>query len=184
MEAYSERKNAFEKTQFWTIENGFLIKKQEDKMDQIVELKNIKSIQLFYKPHRYRTYNYACRIVTENGLKLEILSTSYESFGDFKNQAETYNPFIQNIVSQTFKKNNRCKIFTGLTVKSFLIQYLLTFLILWAVTSLLSAFGSGGQMFRLLVMAFYLYYIIVGFKKNFPKEIYDGKIPEKVLPTL
>lgn len=182
MDKYTERKNAYLVEQTWTLSDNKMIKNQQGNSDTIIEYINIKSIQLYYRPSRFRTNNYICIIRLLNKKKVEILSTSYESFATFVDQKDNYTPFIKNMVHLVIKKNPTVRIFKGLTVSSFIGQYLLVFIIVLIVTSIISIIKTTEHWIRTGIMLFYLIYLIKGFKKNFPKTIYYGELPDTVLP--
>ena len=183
MLSYLVRRNAFSKEEEWLVSDTALIKVLEGVQVLNISFADIKSLRLYYNPLRYRTYNYECEVIISNTYKIKIQSTSYDSFATFTNQANSYHPFIKGLVALLTSKNKTAKVFTGFSKKKFIFTYAISLAIVILVVYILSHF-PGAKLIGLLMFAYFAFYIIVGFKKNWPKNIVDNNIPENVLPSL
>ncbi len=183
MISYSVKRNAFSSEEEWLATDSALIKAVDGAQVLKIPFMDIKSLRLYYNPLRYRTYNYECEIRMVTGHILKIQSTSYDSFATFNNQANSYNPFVKQLIANLSAANKLAKIFTGLPKKKFIITYVISLAIVVLVVYILSFF-PGAKLIRLLMFAYFAFYIVTGFRKNWPKDIVDNNIPDKVLPSL
>lgn len=180
---YKIKPNAFKPLNEWHLTPSSLINLENGFEKLAIPYSYIQSIRLSYNPLRYRTYNYECEIITYHQIKLKILSTSYHSFANFTNQASSYNPFVKELVKQTYEANPLCKVYSGLSKTKFIISYLFTFSVVILVSWMLLSFG-GALPAGLLMFGYFLFFLVVGFKKNCPKKIVNDQIPASVLPIL
>lgn len=180
---YRVKPNAFETAHTWMVTEEALIKEEKEAHITKIPYNYIKSIRLYFNPLKYRTYNYECEIMTTNNQKIKIQSTSYKSLATFDNQAETYNTFVKALITQVNDKNPSTQVFSGLNKSKFILSNLFTLLVVILVFLALSAF-AGPLPAGLIMFGYYLFYIIKGFKKNWPKAIDGVKIPSKVLPSI
>ena len=183
MISYFVKRNAFSPEEEWLLTDTALIKVVDGAQISNIPLNDITSLRLYYNPLRYRTDNYECELIISAGYKIKIQSTSYNSFATFDNQANSYNPFVKQMIANLSATNKLAKIFTGLSKKKFVITYVISLAIVVFVVYILSFF-PGAKLIRLLMFAYFAFYIIVGFRKNWPKDIVNNHIPEKVLPLL
>lgn len=183
MISYSVKRNAFSSEEEWLATDSALIKAVEGAQVLNIPLLDIKSLRLYYNPLRYRTHNYECEIRMVTGHILKIQSTSYHAFATFNNQANSYNPFVKQLIANLTSKNKLAKVFTGFSKNKFIITYLSTLAIVLLVVYILSFFPVA-KLIGLLMFAYFAFYLIVGFRKNWPKDIEDNNIPDNVLPSL
>ncbi len=183
MISYLVKRNAFSKEEEWMVTDTALIKVLEGAQVLNIPFADIKSLRLYYNPLRYRTYNYECEVIISSTYKIKIQSTSYDSFATFNNQANGYNPFVKVLVAHLTSKNKTAKVFTGLSKKKFIFTYAISLAIVILVVCILSYF-PGAKLIGLLMFAYFAFYVIIGLRKNWPKDIADNNIPDNVLPSL
>jgi len=61
----------------------------------LVKFTAIRAIQLRYFPGRVKTNQYEAKLDLNNGMKLRISSVSFQSFGDFRDQADQEGEDVQ-----------------------------------------------------------------------------------------
>ncbi len=177
---YSVKANAYDSVHNWFITEEILIREQNGIQNLKILFTDIKRLRVYYNPMRCMANNYECEILTVRNQKYKIRSSSFESFANFASQAETYVPFIRHLLATVINKNRNAEIIAGLSKKGFIISYATSFLIIVLMGILLEPIT--GALLAGLMMFGYVIYFIRGFKKNWPRNIVNNNIPDKVLP--
>lgn len=184
--SYTFKKSAITKVQHFELAEQGIVIRQEGNVDALIPYQFIQSIRLCYSPVRYRENNYSC-IIKYGSTTTKILSTSYDSMANFSNNADTYNPFVTQLVEKVKAINPSVKINTGQTPAMFYGSIIFTFLmiaLLFAVFTLLPVSGSFSIFIKLALVAYYLFYLFKSFKVNKPKQITDTTLPQDILPSI
>ncbi|RZK58649.1 MAG: hypothetical protein EOO91_07655 [Pedobacter sp.] len=188
MATYTFRKSVLTKPETYTVTDDGLDFTFDGISHATCPYQNIKSIRLIYFPTRLKTNNYICEITLNVpiDLKIKIPSISYVSFGEFKDEANSYSQFVKKLANQISRANPFCKFYAGKPMWKFMLENTLVLLFLAFLFWLLSAFSSaisGIVVLRILIVGLSLYYIVKAFTINLPKEFHPLAIPEKLLPS-
>lgn len=183
---YTFRKSVLENAKTYRLDANMLVVSAENSKSFSLPFDNIDSIRLYYSPHRFKTHNYNCRITHKGGILL-INSSSYDSFGEFSDNRYEYNKFVRALVAAVEAKNTNLQVYAGnmhSTYWFYVFITTVTVLGLAALFSILPIAGGFGFIIGLILVAFYLFYSLKMFIKNYPKQITADSIPEKVLPQI
>lgn len=184
--SYTFKKSAITKAQHLELAEQGIIIKQDGHVDVLIPYQAIQSIRLCYTPVRYRENNYSC-IIKYGSTITKILSTSYESMTNFSSHADTYNPFVTQLIEKTKAINSSVKINTGQTPVMFYGSIIFVFLmiaLLFAVFTLLPVSGTTSIFIKLALVGYYLFYLLKSFRVNKPKQITGTVLPPDILPTV
>lgn len=182
--SYTFRKSASDKLQHWEItEQGLLCTDTDQK--NLVPYGFIQSIRLQFQPYRnFRHNNYRCRITTTNGKVIDILSTSYVGFADFTDEAETYVPFVKELVKTTKSENPNSLIYLGQTTSVYNgNQALILIAIAFALVLIFSfPIGQKRLLSLLLIIIGAWQYLRMSKNINQPQTLEGSEIPDYMLP--
>lgn len=188
---YTYRKSILRKPVTYTLtDRGLLITSIEFK-DKITPYLDIKALRFEYLPNnRYDTNRYSCTVYTIDNNEYQILSTTYAGIANFESQAASYLIFVKALLSLVRNANPNSIIYNGQTnFKYFgnMVFIILTFLLFFVFLSYLpiSSSSSSSIIFKLILVGFYSFYLVISFKKNYPRKLKnDQEIDEKVLPKI
>ncbi|MCZ2224930.1 MAG: hypothetical protein LC122_15010 [Chitinophagales bacterium] len=142
----------------------------------------------YYANSRYRVNNYCCKITTRNQAVFDIYSSTYEGFANFLDQAETYTPFVKELVQKAKSANPNCEIRTGQTSLTYYGNILF---VVVAVIFLLLIFsflpGNYSKLYffiKLVAIAYLGFYLVKSIRVNKPSQLTGTEIPDNVLPKL
>lgn len=96
MTTYTYRLNALEKPTTLTLEDDALLVEREGRIERIL-LAGLTESRLSFAPTRADLVRYDCRLTARGGARLLIRSTSWEGFGDFKDQGPEYAAFVREL---------------------------------------------------------------------------------------
>lgn len=186
---YSVRNSALEKPRNWELSEQAISCTQEAGINKQILFSDIQKIRLFYHPNnRYRLNNYCCKITSKSRENFEINSCTYNGFADFIDQAETYTPFVKELVQKAKAANPECKLLTGHTPFTY---YGNIFFVIVAVAFLFLLFSwvpaeykNGFIIIKLIVIGYFGIYLAKSIKVNKPKQLDGTEIPGNVLPKL
>lgn len=181
---YKFRKSVLEPTKTLILNYYELVVLEKEVELFKIPYKNIKTIRIYYKPQRYRPNNYECCITYGNS-SYRIKSTSYNSVGNFSDLSHIYIPFVEALVAKVFQTNSKAKLFAGNTNTTYWFYVFIstiTVLGLAILFLMLPLPGGFGFILGILMVVYYLFYSLKMFIKNYPIQITDGNIPDKVLP--
>jgi len=185
---YTFRKSVLEKPQFWELTEQGVACRQENKNDILFSYDKVQSIRLLYLPNnRYRLNNYCCKI-TVNDRVFNINSCTYRSFATFDDQAETYVPFVKELVRKVKTANPDCTLRTGQNPATWygnIIFVIIAVLALFFLFNFFPAeFGKFFIVIKLLLIGYMAVYLAKSIKVNKPKQIEGSEIPDNVLPEI
>lgn len=183
---YTFRKSVLEKPQFWELTEHGVAYKQESKNDILIPYDKVQSIRLLYLPNnRYRLNNYCCKITVNNRV-FDINSCTYRSFATFDDQAETYVPFVKELVRKVKTANPNCILRTGQNPSTWygnIIFVIIAALALFFLFHFFTAeFGKFFIVVKLLLIGYMAVYLAKSIKVNKPKQLEGSEIPDYVLP--
>lgn len=181
---YAYRKSALENAKTYSLAENELVISEGNTKKFALPYTDISAIRLFYSPHRYRTHNYVCLVESKHG-KFEIKSTSYVSFGEFSDKRYSYKRFVTAFVQEASSKSTNVKLFTGNTTSKYWFYMFITTVTVLGLAGLFAILpipGGFGFIVGLLMVAYYLFYSLKMFAKNYPRQITNDIIPDKVLP--
>lgn len=184
---YTFRKSAFDNLQHWEIaEQGLMCTDMKTNQQNQLPYSFIQSIRLQFQPYRdFRHNNFRCRITTINGNTIDILSTSYIGFAEFRDEAETYTPFVKALVKKTKSVNPNCMIYLGQAPSAFngnlvLIVVAVVFAF-WMIFSI--PMGQSRLLALLLIIIGAWRYLKMSRNINRPQTNHNDEIPDYVLPA-
>lgn len=186
---YTYRKSALQKPQSWELSEQGISYRQEKGTNIQISYSEIESLRLFYHPNnRYRLNNYCCKITLKNQTVYDIYSCTYKGMADFGDQAETYIPFVKELVQKAKSANPACEIWTGHTPFTYygnIVFVVVAVSFLFLLFSLIPAeYKSGFIFIKLIVIGFMGIYLAKSIKVNKPKKISGTEIPKNVLPQI
>ncbi|MCO6498495.1 MAG: hypothetical protein J5I50_12630 [Chitinophagaceae bacterium] len=186
---YTYRKSALEKPQSWELSDQGISCRQEKGTNIQISYPEIESLRLFYHPNnRYRLNNYCCKITLKNQATYNIYSCTYKGIADFGNQAETYIPFVKELVQRTKAANPDCEIQTGHTPLTYYGNIVFVIVAILAVFLIFSVFPDGYKngfvVVKLIVIGFLGIYLAKSIRVNKPRLIFGTEIPNNVLPQI
>ncbi|MCO6498605.1 MAG: hypothetical protein J5I50_13205 [Chitinophagaceae bacterium] len=185
--SYVYRKSLFEKMTTWVLKDDALCFSGEDTTEICIPYKHIRQLQLFYFPNRYKTNNYACKIVHNNGTD-SFYSVTFKGVGNFADNRIMYTPFVTTLVKTLSRKNPAAEIIAGNTTGKYIVNWIIIgAAILLLLGSLLFFPLIGGGFLLLLRLAFIAYLLFYGLKHmkaNVPRKVINGNIPPEVIPAL
>ncbi|TZF83604.1 hypothetical protein FW774_08990 [Pedobacter sp. BS3] len=185
--SYIFRKSALEKTQYWELTDEGILCRQEGKTDALIPYQKVQSIRLSYLANnRYRLNNYCCKI-TAGQKTADILSSSYEGMATFNNQADTYIPFVKELVKRVKNTNPYCNLYAGQTPFVFYGNIAFTFVIvviLFLIFYYLPISGGLSIFVRLMLIGYYAIFLVKSFRVNKPQQITGYEIPANILPEI
>ncbi len=186
---YTYRKSALQKPQGRELLDQGISCHQERGTNIQISYPEIESIRLFYHPNnRYRLNNYCCKLTLKNQATYDIYSCTYKGIADFGDQAETYIPFVKELVQRAKAANPDCEIRTGHTPLTYYGNIVFVILAVLAVFLIFSMFPDGYKngfvVVKLIVIGFMGIYLAKSIKVNKPELINGTEIPNNVLPQI
>lgn len=181
---YTFRKSVLEQAKTYKLTQDSVTVTEQGNTAFAIPYNQIHSIRLYYQPQRFRTNNYVCKVQYNNGSML-IKSTSYTTVGHFADLSYTYTPFVKELVKITLQKNLNAKVYSGNTFALYWLYVFITtatVLGLAAFFTFFPVFAGFGFIVSILVIAYYLFYSLKMFVRNYPKRVPNGTIPDTVLP--
>ncbi|MCB0708407.1 MAG: hypothetical protein KDC15_03330 [Chitinophagaceae bacterium] len=187
MSNYTFRKSVLEKPQHWELTGQELVCTQEGGANFRIPYTRVQKIRLLYLPNnRYRLNNYCCKITMTNNRTFDINSCTYESFATFPDQAETYIPFVKELVKNVKAANPDCKILTGQTPFAYygnIVFVVVAVSFLFLIFSWLPVdYGKFYIIIKLIVIVYMGAYLAKSIKVNKPRQLSVNEIPDYVLP--
>jgi hypothetical protein len=184
---YTFRKSAIEKPQHWELTEQGLLHAQQGRREILTPYAEIQNIRLLYLPNnRYRLNNYCCKITMANKTVHDINSCTYQSFATFGDQAETYIPFVKELVQKVKAANPGCKILAGQTPFAYYGNIVFVVVAVTFVFLLFSwlpvDYGKFYIIIKLILIAYMGIYLAKSIRVNKPKQLDGTEIPDTVLP--
>ncbi|HMU99215.1 MAG TPA: hypothetical protein PLC61_05190 [Chitinophagales bacterium] len=186
---YNYRKSILRHYVNYTLTKDGLLITSPDYKDRIIPYHEITSLRFEYLlNNRYDSNRYSCTIYTIDNKEYQILSTSYAGIANFENQAEPYVVFVKGLLAIVRKINPNSKIYLGQSkIKYFgnMVLLILVLLLLLSVMSYFPVSASFSIVFKLIMIVFFSFYMVLSFTKNYPRELEIGQeIDESVLPKI
>lgn len=182
---YTFKKSLFEKERTYELAEDGLTISEDGQMIRFIPFADVRSVRLYYKPGRYNNFNYVCEIDYKGGAHL-ISSSHYVSLGNFENRNRFYSPFIQTFIKKINQKNPSAQLVAGHSQIRYFLYLLISigsiFLIGFSLFLFPIVMGGFLLILRILFIVYLGYYTLIMMKKNVPKKIVRGIIPEKAIP--
>lgn len=184
MITYLFRKSTFDKEKtFALLPNGLSIQ-EEQLPEKLIAYSSIRSIRLSYVPDRMRTNNYQCHIETDKDIYL-LMSWSYVSLANFKEDKENYKAFILELIARVHAANPRVLLLSGRPRGAYygsIFFMALAFIVLAILFAKLSAAISGISWLKLVLLLLMIPLAISYIKKNKPGNFSAAAVPPSLLP--
>lgn len=184
MIAYRFRKSTFEKEKtFSLLPNGLSIQ-EEQLPEKVIAYSSIRSIRLCYMPDRMRTNNYQCHIETDKD-KLQLMSWSYVSLANFKEDKENYRALVLELIARVHAANPRVLLLSGRPRGAYygsIFFMAVAFIVLAILFSKLGASISGLSWLKLALLLLMIPLAISYIKKNKPGNFSAAAVPPSLLP--
>lgn len=146
---------------------------------------SVKSVRLRFEPSRAERRRYAMRI--DAIPQAAITNIHYDGIYDFKDQSETYRPFVEAFHEKLLKANPNVQFRSGSTPFAYVGNILLTiwiFAMLAIAAMFLFAIGlTWLVVLKLAIIIFFLPALFRLLKKNKPSTYDPLDIPEDLAPS-
>jgi len=181
--SYSVRRHAFEKERRWNVDDTGLAWQSEDASGRL-DFAAIAAIRLQYGATRADFVRYNCHVTGHSGA-YTIVSTHFDSLGNFSDRRETYAPFVRALIARAAAANPRCRFQAGVSPAQFWLTVVLLFvsLVILAIAAL--SLGVPALWYLYLKIAVIIVLLPVAFlwiKRNRPRRFDPNAIPADALP--
>lgn len=184
---YTFRRSAYQKPRTYELTDQGISISQENRQIALIRYDKIESLRLYYKPERFKTFNYACTVKYIGG-SYSIFSVNYEGIGNFSDQKSTYVPFVESFVEDVFKNHPQIKVYGGMSPAKYwlyLLLILMTFFILLLSFVFFPYIEPITFILRLIFILYLFYYSYKMMKNGKPRVISEmADIPDNVLPKI
>lgn len=184
MITYRFRKSTFDKEKTFTLQPNCLNIQQADAAEKNIAYNRVRSIRLSYVPDRMRTNNYQCSIETDKD-KLQLMSWSYVSLANFKEDKENYRALVLELIARVHAANPRVLLLSGRPRGAYygsIFFMAVAFIVLAILFSKLGASISGLSWLKLALLLLMIPLAISYIKKNKPGNFSAAAVPPSLLP--
>lgn len=181
---YSFRENPFMKAKDFELNERGISVSVNGITDKFIQYEEIRSIRVYYDPRAYATGSYQCKVYYKQG-SFVIGTLGYKNAESPMEKRTTYSFFVNELIERVQKRNPRAVIFAGDTRAVFwtsITVIIVPILCLSGLFFYMSHPEMPDILIRLLLISFLAFLAFRYFRRNYPREIAGGGIPEIVLP--
>lgn len=181
---YSVRRHAFEPERRWALDDNGLSWQAEDRNGHL-DFAAIAAVRLGYGATRFDFARYRCRVTGRDGASESIVSTHFDSLGNFSDRRDGYLPFVRALVTRTAAANPQCRFHAGVGPAQFWLTVFFLFAALAIVAVAALSLGIPPLWYLYLKIAFIIALLpvaLVWIKRNRPRRFDPSAIPADVLP--
>lgn len=183
---YTQKLHQFEPRKTWSLGENELIWEDEKGQSRSVPYSDIRSVRLRYEPTRAERRRFAMRI--DAVIELTITSIDYRGIYDFKDQAEDYREFVTAFHEKLHARNPNVKYLSGSKPFTYVLNWLLTFWILFMIAIAAFILMSSGLIWLVVVkLGLVIFFLPALFKllnRNRPSSYDPTDIPKRLLPEI
>lgn len=135
---------------------------------------DIATIRTRFDPTRFDRNRYRCDLRSTTGDRTTLFSTHYVDIASFKDQQESYAPFIRAMIMRVQISNPSAVITTGLSWPAYILQHGALLLTLFALLTMLGVVGVpglGSGWIKLVILTSYGGILWRYARRNMPKNI-------------
>ncbi len=181
---YSNKEALNKNIHYYDLKDDLIFIDRESSGNKFIEYKDIETIRVVYKPGRFKTFNYECKI-KYRGFSHSIHSVHYMGIANFADKSDEFFPFIKELIAKTQKINPNVKVLMGYNP----FKYLIYLVIVLAVLLLLSAtmlffpvLGIFTFILHMVMVVYLLYYSFRIFRRNIPRTLSSPGDLQYIMP--
>jgi hypothetical protein len=148
----------------------------------------MSELRLSFAPTRFDRRRYRCEVRMRSGQRVSIISTHFESVGNFEDRAATYVPFVRGLIARVAAANPACRFRSGKRPLFYLLEHAFLLAALVLLVFVIGLVGGAGLsqlvLVKLAILAFYIPVMILYTRKNWPRRFDPRNIPDNVLPNV
>ncbi len=130
MVTYTHRLSFLTKERTYRTTDNALIWNDVDSPEIKLNYSDIVRIEGRFNPSRVQSNRYLLRIISRNGINIDISNTSYKGFGDFQENNETYIPFVKALHKKIFEANPKVQFNKGISSIGYIASIVTVFILL------------------------------------------------------
>ncbi|MCF8473975.1 MAG: hypothetical protein K9G26_04695 [Emcibacter sp.] len=186
MVSYTHRHSYLTKMRTYQVGDKSLRWQDDEGLETTLTYKDIISVEGQYTPSRVQPNRYRLRINSHTKGSVDITNTTYKGYGEFKENNDSYIPFVKDLHRKMVNCNPSINFKKGISLLGYILSIVtVAFLLIVVIVAGYFFFIYGLITIVIIKTAFVIYYFpsLIRYIKNNKPGIYDPiNLPPEIIP--